>query len=121
VSRAGTVWKKNRLKVIADPEHVDIGEPKVASNTLVTALAPSTSHTWEVKMLSNSDVNRPMRAPTPCATNQVSQQCDLCGWPRVSGSRLAYRLFGSPETLWACHDCQHTLARQVDGEGVLGG
>ena len=72
-------------------------------------------------MLSNSDVYRPMRAPTPCAPNPVPHQCDLCGWPRVSGNWLAYRLFGRPQKLWACQDCQHALARQVDGEGVLGG
>ena len=72
-------------------------------------------------MLSNADVSRPMHAPAHRVTHPVPHQCDLCGWPRVSGSWLAYRLLGRPQKLWACHDCQHSLARQVDGEGVLGG
>jgi hypothetical protein len=72
-------------------------------------------------MLSNVGVSRPIRTTAPRATGPVPRQCDLCGWPRVSGSYLAYQLFGSPQQLWACHDCQHTLSRQVDGEGALGG
>ena len=72
-------------------------------------------------MLSTSSVKRPKRAATPRAAIPASRQCDLCGWFRVNGSWLAFKLVGRRERLWACDDCQHTLARQVDGDGVLGG
>jgi hypothetical protein len=72
-------------------------------------------------MLSNVNVNRPTQGATPPAIRLVPHQCDLCGWPRMSGAWLAYRLAGRPQKLWTCDDCQRSLARQVDGEGVLGG
>ena len=72
-------------------------------------------------MLLNFNIDQPSQAPSPRMPIGPDLECALCGCRRVSGSWLTFRSVGSLQWLWACLDCQHQLARGVDGEGALGG